>query len=272
MCYNGLMVNKLSRGLKRGDTLIEVTIAIGIFSLIAIMAVLVVNTSISGAQSTLENTVTREEINAQAEALRFIQAAYAADKDADPEEPSKYGVLWERITNSARVLGSDDEDDMAFLSYRPSTCDELYNENAVGHQNAFVINVRALDSSDVNNILISAADYPDIFRQTTTYPRLMYGYDDSEDEVPDDVLYSLNETWAIMGGREVEVRRAEGIYVVAVQDSDGTNIVSGDTGEVSKKPAFIDFYIRTCWYALNANKPSTISTVVRLYNPDYIAN
>ena len=57
------MINKLKCKLKRGDTLIEVTIAIGIFSMIAIMAVLVVNTSISGTQAALENTVTREEIN-----------------------------------------------------------------------------------------------------------------------------------------------------------------------------------------------------------------
>ena len=47
-----------------GDTLVEVTLAIGIFSMVAIAVVAVVSGSTSGAQSALETTVTREQIDA----------------------------------------------------------------------------------------------------------------------------------------------------------------------------------------------------------------
>ena len=59
---------------------------------------------------------------------------------------------------------------------------------------------------------------------------------------------------------------AEGIYVMAVKDADSTNLVN----ESGNKSAFYDFYIRTCWYGTDAKEPSTISTVIRLYDPDAI--
>ena len=45
------------------------------------------------------------------------------------------------------------------------------------------------------------------------------------------------------------------------------------TNSVRKKPRINpegDFYIRTCWYGVNANEPSTISTVIRLYDPNAV--
>ena len=253
------MINKLKCKLKRGDTLIEVTIAIGIFSMIAIMAVLVVNTSISGTQAALENTVTREEINTQAEALRFIQAAYVADKNESNEESSKYGKLWQEMVSLARELGKDEADDANFLNYRPATCSDLYGENGIKRQGAFILNVRALDSDDLNNILVSVNERPEVFRQTTSYPRIIYKYGDGTVDYGE-VLYSP-------AGSDAAIDGVEGIYIVAARDKNSTNIISDDG--VKPASAFIDFYIRTCWYTMNAQRPSTISTVVRLYNPDY---
>jgi type II secretory pathway pseudopilin PulG len=269
------MLSKRNHKFGRGDTLIEVTIAIGIFSLIAVMAVLVVNTSISGTQSALESTVTREEINTQAEALRFIQAAYVYDKKNIPEEElvdSKYYKLWKTIVDNARVLGNDTEGDVEFLSYRPTTCKELYDNNndssKIGEQGAFIINTRALnsintnDSDFVNEILIYAKDQPSMFGQTTSYPRIQYGYSDN---VVDDgeALYSLTS------GEDATIVGAEGLYIVAAKDNNSTSIISGDDDTAAPRSAFIDFYIRSCWYTMNAKRPSTISTIVRLYNPDY---
>ena len=263
------MLSKRNHKFGRGDTLIEVTIAIGIFSLIAVMAVLVVNTSISGTQSALESTVTREEINTQAEALRFIQAAYVYDKKNVPEEElvgSKYYELWHNIVENARVLGNDTEGDVEFLSYRPTTCKELYDNNndssKIGEQGAFIVNTRALNSDDWNNILIYAKDQPKIFKQTTSYPRIQYGYSDN---VVDDgeALYSLTS------GEDATIVGAEGLYIVAAKDNNSTSIISGDDDTAAPRSAFIDFYIRSCWYTMNAKRPSTISTIVRLYNPDY---
>ena len=62
---------------KKGDTLIEVLLAVGIFSMIAISVVAVMSGGTSSAQTALETTLTREEIDAQAEALRYIHDSYA---------------------------------------------------------------------------------------------------------------------------------------------------------------------------------------------------
>ena len=82
-------------GKTKGDTLIEVTLAIGIFSMVAVAIVSVMNSSTSGAQTALESTLTREEIDAQAEALRFIQSSYIAKKD---DTDGKFAQLWKLIT------------------------------------------------------------------------------------------------------------------------------------------------------------------------------
>ena len=64
---------------KEGDTLVEVSIAIGIFSMVAIAAVAVMSGSASSAQTALETTLAREEIDVQAEAPRFIHSAYLSE-------------------------------------------------------------------------------------------------------------------------------------------------------------------------------------------------
>ena len=68
---------------KKGDTLIEVLLAVGIFSMIAISVVAVMSGGTSSAQTARETTLAREAIDAQAEALRFIQTAYISDRDSD---------------------------------------------------------------------------------------------------------------------------------------------------------------------------------------------
>ena len=65
------MRNRL--GVKFGDTLIEVTLAIGIFSLIAVGVVSVVSGSTSRAQVALEQTLTREEIVKQVLRTRKVK-------------------------------------------------------------------------------------------------------------------------------------------------------------------------------------------------------
>ena len=74
--------------IKKGDTLVEVTIAIGIFSLIAISVASVMNSSSSGAQLSLETTLAREEIDTQAEAIRFIHNAYTTHKETSDNAQS----------------------------------------------------------------------------------------------------------------------------------------------------------------------------------------
>lgn len=245
--------------IKKGDTLVEVTLAVGIFSMIAIAIVSVMSSGVSGSQTALETTLTREEIDTQAEALRFIQASHIANKTTNT---NPYSKLWETIKSRAIEL-TDSASDENVLQYRPSTCDALYDKNSgdVFTQNAFVINTKALSNftiNNVNSVYISATNPndEDKFVPTTTYPRVLYG-DSSDNE----------STESLVGGNAYnQLYQAEGIYVVAVKDKDAT-VINNDSGS-QKTSAFYDFYIRSCWYGSDATTPSTISTVIRLYDPD----
>ena len=244
--------------IKKGDTLIEVTLAVGIFSMVAITIVSVMASGTTGAQTALETTLAREEIDAQAEAIRFIQSAYIADKGS---EDNRFQTLWQSIVkNAVNVNSTDDE----LLRYSPQSCNALYADGGeVKKYNAFVINNNQLGTftkDTVNRAFISVLDKPNSFVQATTYPRLVYNNSDSaldSETSSDNIFY-----------------QAEGLYVVAVKESskeDGYNPTTVvDNGGIVNRPVFYDFYIRSCWYGANANEPSTISTVIRLYDPDAV--
>ncbi|MBR2795722.1 InlB B-repeat-containing protein [Candidatus Saccharibacteria bacterium] len=227
-----------------GDTLIEVTLAIGIFSMVAIAVVAVMTGGTSSAETALETTLAREEIDTQAEALRFIHSAFIAGAEADTDDP--YVGLWSDIISRA----IDPKTNTDYLSYSPKTCQEVQNSSTLKNY-GFIINPRALGTNPAG----AYVPYSSIFRTASTFPRLVYN--------------TVGEMLGtdILVGQPIgnAVSRVEGIYVIAVKDNNSTQIV-GDTSP-SKGSGFYDFYIRTCWYGAGANTPSTISTVIRLYNP-----
>lgn len=251
---------------KRGDTLIEVTLAVGIFSMIAVAVVATMSSGTTDTQTALETTLARTEIDAQAEALRFIQTSASANKPG-------FDDLWNEILNKAHNATNPSEDDdtnnwtddlkNAITNFAPSSCSELYNTenvnaNNIYNQNAFFIDTSTLGefitqaSSSTSGSLIPSdpsassssltplisANNPDSFdvnpsfSQATTYPR----------------VYKENDTV-----------KAEGLYVVAVKDS-GARVISAN----AESQAFYDFYIHACWDTSNSDHPSTISTVIRL--------
>ena len=237
---------------KKGDTLVEVTLAVGIFSMVAISIVSVINGSTSSAQTALEATLTREEIDAQAEALRFIHASANTE---DGEGP--YHNIWTQITTLALA-----NDDNSIKDYPPSTCDSLYTDPSPIGSNAFVVDTHKLSSINAstdpeeaaNDTIKQNSGSSSLFQQAATYPHLVYTYGDSDnvgslaEEGTDDAL---------------TLKYVDGIYILAVKDP-GTNIV----GKGNNIPAYYDFYIRTCWYGAGERKASTISTVIRLNNPN----
>lgn len=62
----------------RGDTLIEVLFATAIFSLVAVGGLSIMNQGAATSQRALEITLVRNEVDSQAEALRFLNASYIA--------------------------------------------------------------------------------------------------------------------------------------------------------------------------------------------------
>lgn len=79
---------------QKGDTLIEVLFAVTVFSLIAVGSLSVMNQGTATAQRSLEITLVRQQIDAQAEALRFIHDSYIA---AYPSAVSGPSSEWSKI-------------------------------------------------------------------------------------------------------------------------------------------------------------------------------
>lgn len=259
---------------KKGDTLIEVALAIGIFSLVAITVVAVVSASTTGAQSSLELTLTREEMDAQAEALRFIHDSYISGSQSKDGGTNPYYKLWSAIENtySANNKTGGAGWSTSQTSYNPGNCSDLY---PLGNgfmkdgtnRRQFIVNIRKLgkytEDMDPTEVLVPA--YSDVptstgkFYEAVTYPRILYGDKGVGSETTDESLYGQTD-WD-----SDEIQRVEGLFVMAVQGT--ANMVTGATGSTSEKSAYYDFYIRSCWNPPNSEKPSTISTVIRLYDP-----
>lgn len=64
---------------QRGDTIIEVLFATTIFSMVAIGGLSIMNQGTAMAQRALEIGLVRQQIDAQADALRYLNQAYIAD-------------------------------------------------------------------------------------------------------------------------------------------------------------------------------------------------
>ncbi len=77
--------------LKRGDTIIEVVMAVAVFSFVAIGAMTVMNNGLAMAQRSLEITLVRQQIDSQAEMLRFVHSKARSDKD------EQYIAIWDSL-------------------------------------------------------------------------------------------------------------------------------------------------------------------------------
>jgi len=68
----------LRKSRQKGDTIIEVLFAVTVFSLVAVGGLSIMNQGITTSQRALEITLSRQEIDAQAESLRFLHDAFVA--------------------------------------------------------------------------------------------------------------------------------------------------------------------------------------------------
>ena len=96
---------------QRGDTIIEVLLAVTVFSLVAIGAMMVMNQGTNSAQRSLEVTLVKQQIDAQAEALRTAQQDYFAAK-SNGATVGETGKEWLKATdgdvgNDTVVLAGD---------------------------------------------------------------------------------------------------------------------------------------------------------------------
>ena len=272
---------------KRGDTIIEVMFAIAVFCLVAVISIAMMNMGVAQAEGSLEVVTTRNELNAQAEALRFIHSSYIAERTLpDPTAPGfslakspKYQIytqLWQTITDNAIEPGQ--LGDFAKLGELVvGGCERIYetdgtHSSLLSKAHGFVINTRDITTrvsastpSQVNptvayipsfgsgNSHRTLSNEDPIFAPSPLNARLVfYQPTISGDSTESDFGYNSQQN---------RVLKSEGIWVIAVKG------VTDMTSALGTEPEFYDFYIQSCWNGPTGNTPQSIDTVIRLYNP-----
>lgn len=266
---------------RRGDTIIEVMFAIVIFCFVAVLSISMMDLGLANGESALELVTARNELNAQAEALRFIHSSYISEKTLPTctpqmisagEKCQQYDQLWQTIVSNAippeqaQSSGLTNLAEAVSVSPDPNLgnargCAKVYQtgsngRNLLSANNAFILNTRNLSSRnnsnriDISQSYISAVNQSSKFRETPLNARLIFSSSstfatDSTDELTDQtIIYN-------------QLASAEGIWAIAVKND-------------KTAPTYYDFYIETCWYAPNSLTPTAIDTVIRLYNPENV--
>ena len=267
---------------KHGDTIIEVVFSFMVFSTVSVAAIGIMNSGLNQAQRSLEITMARNGIDAQAEALRFLQNNFSAERKwADSKK--QFTDIWNNITavkgvEANAIPGGGNINDLKY-----ETCQDVYDDQVyIEKSPAFVLNTRLIQPKTVvssskykellkkivispEEIRLADTNHAKIVRPASIYPRLTYtvlmfneelndGQEHERDTTDDD---SLAETKLYR-----EVYSAEGIWIITVNGDKSVNVGS--------HPQYFDFYIRTCWQSVGTKAPSTLSTIIRLYNPEVI--
>ena len=226
----------------------------------------VISASTSTAQASLELTITREELDTQAEALRFIHDSFILGSQSKDVSENPYAKLW------SALIGHAIDESKADITNIPRVCSDLYDEGGFmknrNTKKQFVINTRQLGnlkSDNIGKIIITATSTSTKgpFYPATTYPRILYGSSGLGSSSTNEDLYDQTEN------ASDEIQRVEGIYIIAVK-GDQNKIVSESGSSISEKTSYYDFYIRSCWMPPGVERASTVSTVVRLYDPAVI--
>jgi hypothetical protein len=106
----------------------------------------------------------------------------------------------------------------------------------------------------LNLMLVDYSNNGSIFSTPSLYPRIIYD--------------ALNDS-STANNRDARTLAEQGIVYNKLAQAEGIWVtVAGDNDATPERSNYYDFYIRTCWLSAGTRVPSTITTVVRLYNPE----
>lgn len=92
---------------QKGDTLIEVLFAFSVLSLIVVSAMTLMNQGTAGSQRSLEITLVRQQIDAQATTLRFLHDAYVAQYRPGTTYPANTPAgQWQAMTQKMPITSA----------------------------------------------------------------------------------------------------------------------------------------------------------------------
>lgn len=118
----------------RGDTLIEVLFAVAVFSFIAVGGLSIMNQGMATSQRALEISLVRNEIDSQAETLRFLNASYVSAYQTGVNYSADTPAgQWSIITSN--LATTDNASDFS-MSICPSSSASL-------RSNSFILNTRS---------------------------------------------------------------------------------------------------------------------------------
>lgn len=212
---------------QRGDTIVEVLFAVTVFSLIAVGGLSLMNQGTAMAQRSLEIGLARDQMDAQADALRYVHNAYIANLG---QNGAKTTEVWNDIVTKHAVTKAQNFADVA--TRQKCQLPQSSNADSGNSDGApFILDTRKLDGQ-LNGpvILLNQADNID---STATYAQVRYPPNGTSDPA-----------------------KPEGIWVQAVHSSSSNNT-----------PGYFDFHIRACWLTPGQSTPVTLGTIVRLYEP-----
>ncbi len=218
---------------QRGDTIIEVILAVMVFSIIAVGGMTLMNQGIAIVQRSLEISQVRNQMDAQADALRYMHALYVTD----PSSASASAAAWKTMTSTYSVASAQPFDE---------TSDTTGCRLPVSGK-PFAINTVTPGSMDDGDPILPfdlASD--DAGVPVSRHNPVMAGTVDA----------LLSTTYAQVRSVEGQVV-SQGIWVEAVRSAS----MSATT------PGYYDFHIRGCWYSPGQDLPVTLGTIVRLYEP-----
>lgn len=208
---------RIARSGERGDTIIEVLFAVTIFAMIAVGSLAIMNQGTATAQRSLEVTLVRQQINAQAEVLRYIHAAYVASYQQGVTATGAAGE-WQLIRSEYGATGGASKfGDVTSAATCPAT---------VPGERPFIMNARLAKVAPTGTVSMAPTGGASVppFAQ---------------------VLYNTDST----------IAQSYGLWIEAVPDA------------AANGTAYVDFHIRACWDAPGSSRPSTLGTIVRLYEP-----
>lgn len=136
----------IRRHTERGDTIIEVLFAVAVFSLVAVGCLAIMNQGTATAQRSLEVTLVRQQIQAQAEALRYINTAYISGYQENGTPPAGPAAEWAKIRSSYAATGGATK----FGDVTGTSCPA-----SVPGTNPFIMNARTAKIQDKSLLAMS---------------------------------------------------------------------------------------------------------------------
>jgi len=127
---------RLVRKREQGDTIIEVLFAVAVFAMVSVGSLAIMNQGTATAERSLEITLVRQQIDAQAEAIRYIHQAYVAAFQAGTTAPTA-GTAAEWVAMTNKVTGHGATQASTFGATNGTGC-----PSAVPGEKPFILNAR----------------------------------------------------------------------------------------------------------------------------------